>query len=267
MTVTSERMRGFVMAATLAAVVGLVPGGGPALAASRGADGGASTSTASGRVNNGLAESARSGPSCLVVDADDAATLRLQCGGELRIVRLASVHAPRPGTTLLGGEPYGTEGQELVRGWFVGKRVEVSAGTVRLGGEDVRLGLLRLGLVDWAGSATTAGEADLGSAEREARLASRGLWSYDAWRRHQATARVPLLVNGPPPRAVESIGVAAARFSRKSEVERRAAFDAAVAQLKTLSPVAAAKPAAEAGAPKAHRRTRGSRHSESAQPR
>ena len=101
MTRIAERKCGVMMAALLAAVVD-VAGGGPALAASR----------VAGSVPVALSASA---PSCLVVDADDAATLRVQCGGELRTVRLASVRAPRPGPTLLGGEPYGSDGRDLVR--------------------------------------------------------------------------------------------------------------------------------------------------------
>ena len=255
MTRIARRKSGFVVAAVLAAIVG-VAGAGPAVAASRVAGG-------------GPAQSPASGPGCLVVDADDAATLRLQCGGELRTLRLASVRAPRPGPTLLGGEPYGSDGRELVRGWFVGKRVEVGGGTAFLGGEDVRLGLLRLGVVEWSGAATPASAA-LRAAEREARLGSRGLWSIDAWRRHQATAREPLLVPGTPPLApAESIGTAAARFPRKDEAQRRAAFEAALAQLKTMPPVAAAAVARdpEPAAPKPHRRSRGSRRAESTQPR
>ena len=253
MTRIARRKCGFMMAAAVAAMVG-VAGGGPALAASR--------------AGVGALPSSGSGPSCLVVDADDAATLRLRCGGELRTLRLAAVHAPRPGPTLLGGEPYGSDGRDLVRGWFAGKRVEVSGGTAFLGGEDVRIGLLRLGLVEWSGGAATSASAPLRAAEREARLGSRGLWSIDAWRRHQATAREPLLVPGTPPLApAESIGTAAARFPRKDEAQRRAAFEAAVAQLKTMPPVAAAAPASEPAAPKPHRRSRGSRRAESAQPR
>jgi len=254
MTRIARRKCGFTTAALLGAIVG-VAGGGPALAASRVAGSGAVPSPASG-------------PSCLVVDADDAATLRLQCGGELRMLHLASVRAPRPGPTLLGGEPYGSDGRDLVRGWFAGKRVEVGGGTAFLGGEDVRLGLLRLGLVEWSGGTATSASAALRAAEREARLGSRGMWSIDAWRRHQATAREPLLVPGTPPVApAESIGIAAARYPRKSEAQRRAAFEASLAQLKTMPPVAAAATAQEPTAPKPHRRSRGSRRAESAQPR
>lgn len=257
---------GFMIGAALAAVV--LAGAGPALAASGVGNGGAALAT-SGAAAGGRPALAANERGCLVVDADDAATLRLQCGGELRTLRLASVRAPRPGPTLLGGEPYGSDGRELVRGWFVGKRVEVGGGTARLGGEDLRRGLLALGLVEWTGSATSAADAPLRAAEREARLGSRGLWSIDAWRRHQATASEPLLVPGTPALApAESIGAAAARFPRKSEAERRAAFDAAVANLKTMPPVAAAAaPPQETAAPKAHRRSRGSRRAESAQPR
>jgi endonuclease YncB( thermonuclease family) len=169
---------------------------------------------------------------CVVIGVDDAATWRLQCGGEVRTLQLASVRAPRPGTPLQGGEPYGTQGRDLVRGWFVGRRVEMGGGTVRLGGEDVRHGLLFLGLVEWTGTATTAGDAALQSAAREARLGSRGLWSHAAWRRHQASVREPLLVPGVPPLpAQESIGARAARFQRKSAAERRAAFEAAIGQI------------------------------------
>ena len=252
MTRIARRKCGFMTLALLAAMVG-VAGGGPALAASRGA--------------GAPVPSSASGPSCLVVDADDAATLRLQCGGELRMLHLASVRAPRPGPTLLGGQPYGSDGRDLVRGWFGGKRVEVGGGTAFLGGEDVRLGLLRLGLVEWSGAATSTSAA-LRAAEREARLGSRGLWSIDAWRRHQATARQPLLVPGTPPLApAESIGAAAARFPRQSEAARRAAFEASLAQLETMPPVAAAAPAPEPAAPKAHRRPSRSRRAGSAQPR
>ncbi len=172
------------------------------------------------------------GRSCVVIGADDAATLRLQCGGEVRTLQLASVRAPRPGTALQGGEPHGTRGRDLVRGWFVGRRVEVGGGTVRLGGEDVRLGLLSLGLVEWTGTARMVGDAALQAAERAARLGNRGLWSHDAWRRHQASAREPLLIPGVPPLPVEeSIGAVAARFQRKSAAERRAAFEAAIGQI------------------------------------
>jgi endonuclease YncB( thermonuclease family) len=170
--------------------------------------------------------------SCVVIGVDDAATWRLQCGGEMRTLQLASVRAPRPGTPLQKGEPYGTQGRDLVRGWFVGRRVGVGGGTARLGGEDLRLGLLSLGIVEWTGTATTVGDAALQSAARQARLGSRGLWSHDAWRRHQASAREPLLVPGVPPLpAQESIGAVAARFQRKSAAERRAAFEAAIGQI------------------------------------
>lgn len=168
---------------------------------------------------------------CVVIGVDDAATLRLQCGGEVRTLRLASVRAPRPGTPLQGGEPYGTQGRDLVRGWFVGRRVEVGGGTVRLGGEDVRHGLLFLGIVEWTGTATAVGDTALRAAAREARLGSRGLWSHAAWRRHQASVREPLLVPGVPLPAQESIGARAARFQRKSAAERRAAFEAAIGQI------------------------------------
>ena len=180
----------------------------------------------------GVAPAAASGQRCQVVGADDAATLRLRCGVEPRLLRLAAVRAPRPGTPLEGGEPYGTQGRDLVRGWFVGRLVEVGGGTARLGGEDVRRGLLALGLVEWTGGATVEGDAALRAAEREARLAARGLWSYAAWRRHQSSVRQPLLIPGiPPPPAEESLGAAAARLSSRSAAERRAAFEAAVAQL------------------------------------
>src|SRR6185503_6118357 len=118
-----------------------------------------------------------------------AATLRLKCGGVPRTLRLAGVRSPQPGTALHGGEPYGSRGRDLARGWFVGRRVEVRGGTARLGGEDLRRGLLALGVVEWTGSATTAADAPLRAAEREARLASRGLWSYEAWRAHQSSMR------------------------------------------------------------------------------
>ena len=170
--------------------------------------------------------------SCLVIGADDAATLRLQCDGELRTLRLASVRAPRPGTPLEGGEPYGTQGRDLVRGWFVGRRVDVGGGTAKLGGEDLRHGLLALGLVEWKGTEAAGVDGKLRSAQREARLGARGLWSYDGWRRYQSSVREPLLIPGVPPAAPEeSLGVRAARLSRKSAAERRAAFDAAIAQL------------------------------------
>jgi hypothetical protein len=42
----------------------------------------------------------------------------------LRTLRLAGVRAPQPGTALHGGEPYGSRGRDLARGWFVGRRVE-----------------------------------------------------------------------------------------------------------------------------------------------
>lgn len=189
--------------------------------------------------------------SCLVVGADDAATLRLQCGGELRALRLASVRAPRPGTPLEGGEPYGTQGRDLVRGWFVGRRVEVAGGTAKLGGEDVRRGLLALGLVEWKGAEIADADGKLRSAQREARLAARGLWSYDGWRRHQSSVREPLLIPGVPPQArEESLGIRAARLARKSAAERRAAFDAAIAQLEAQR---RAEPAPSASQPRARK--------------
>ena len=170
--------------------------------------------------------------SCLVVGADDAATLRLQCSSELRTLRLAAVRAPRPGTPLEGGEPYGTQGRDLVRGWFVGRRVEVAGSTAKLGGEDLRRGLLALGLVEWKGAEAADVDGKLRSAQREARLAARGLWSYDGWRHHQSSVREPLLIPGAlPVMPEESLGVRAARLARKSVAERRAAFDAAIAQL------------------------------------
>src|ERR1044072_1746665 len=134
------------------------------------------------------------GPSCVVVGVEDAATLQLQCGGEQRTLRLASIRAPRPGNALGGGEPYGTQGRELVRGWFVGRRGEGGGGRARLGGGGVRRGLLALGLVEGPGSGVTAVDALLRAAEREARLASRGLWSYNAWRQHQSTVRETLQI-------------------------------------------------------------------------
>ncbi len=141
---------------------------------------------------------------------------------------------------------YGTQGRDLVRGWFVGRRVEVSGGTAKLGGEDVRCGLLALGLVEWKGAEVADVDGKLRSAQREARLAARGLWSYDGWRRHQSSVREPLLIPGVPPQAPqESLGVRAARLSRKSAAERRAAFDAAIAQLEAqrrAEPAPAASP-------------------------
>ncbi len=189
--------------------------------------------------------------SCLVVGADDAATLRLQCGAELRTLRLASLRAPRPGTPLEGGEPYGTQGRDLVRGWFVGRRVDVAGGTARLGGEDVRRGLLSLGLVEWKGTEAADFDGKLRSAQREARFAARGLWSYDGWRRHQSSVREPLLIPGVPPGArEESLGARAARLSRKSAAERRAAFDAAIAQLEAQRHTEPAPSASPSRAPK-----------------
>ena len=200
---------------------------------------------------------AAGGPSCLVVGVDDAATLRLQCGGAPRTLRLASVRAPRPGTALTGGEPYGTQGRDLARGWFVGKSLEVGGGTARLGSEDLRHGLLALGLVEWTGGTATAADAALRAAEREARLAARGLWSAVAWRRHQASVTEPLLVPGLPPLPpAESIGTLAARFPRKDAAQRRAAFAAAVAQLEAqkvsqaASPPTVAKPSGPASRPR-----------------
>jgi endonuclease YncB( thermonuclease family) len=208
---------------------------------------------------------AAGGPTCVVVGVEDAATLQLQCGGEPRTLRLASVRAPQPGNALGGGEPYGTQGRDLVRGWFVGRRVEVGGGTARLGGEDVRHGLLSLGLVEWTGSESTPADAPLRAAERDARLASRGLWSYDAWRRHQSTVREPLLVPGVPPLpASESLGAVAARYSRKSAAERRAAFDAAVSHLEALPAVTPAPAPAPA---KGDRQAPRARRPRSSQPR
>jgi endonuclease YncB( thermonuclease family) len=183
--------------------------------------------------------------SCLVTGADDAATLRLQCQGVTRTLRLASVRAPRPGTPLEGGEPYGTDGRDLVRGWFVGRQVELAGGTVRLGGEDVRRGLLALGLVEWtAPPAVDGSDRALRAAEREARLGARGLWSYDGWRRHQSSVREPLLIPGIPPLAREEpLAARAARLSRQSAAERRAAFAAAIAQLEAQRPAEPPTPA------------------------
>ncbi|HXT51497.1 MAG TPA: hypothetical protein VN811_10675 [Thermoanaerobaculia bacterium] len=207
---------------------------------------------------------AASGPSCLVVGVEDAATLQLQCGSGPRTLRLASVRAPRPGNALTGGEPYGTQGRDLARGWFVGRSVEVSGGTARLGGEDLRHGLLSLGLVEWSGSAATPADAPLRAAAREARLASRGLWSHDAWRRHQSTVREPLLLPGVPIGAPEPLGAIAARYARKTPAERRAAFDAAVSRLAALP---AATPAPDAGAAKPEPRPHRARRPRSSQPR
>ena len=203
--------------------------------------------------------------SCVVVGVEDAATLQLRCGEGLRTLRFAAVRAPRPGNAMTGGEPYGTQGRDLMRGWFVGRQVEVSGATARLGGEDLRRGMLSLGLVEWTGSETTSADAPLRTAERAARLASRGLWSYDAWRRHQSTVREPLLVPGVPPvPASQSLGAVAARYSRKTAAERRAAFDAAVSRLATLPAVT---PAPSPSPEKAERRTPRARRPRNSQPR
>jgi hypothetical protein len=113
----------------------------------------------------------------------------------------------------------------------------------------LRPGLLALGLVEWTGDASAAGDATLRAAERQARLASRGLWSYEGWRRHQSSVREPLLIPGVPSLPPEEpLGAVAARLTRKSAAERRAAFDAAMAQLQAAQ--RAAKPPAPAPRPR-----------------
>jgi endonuclease YncB( thermonuclease family) len=179
---------------------------------------------------------------CIVVGADDAATFHLACGSGPRTLKLASVRAPRPGTLPEGGEPYGTQARDLVRAWFTGRRVEVDGRTARVGGDDLRRGLLFLGLVEWAGADATPGAAALRRAEREARLASRGLWSLEAWRVHQASARQPLLLPGAPPTVPrEPLGSVAARLERPSAAQRLAAFEAALAQLEAQRTAAPGK--------------------------
>jgi endonuclease YncB( thermonuclease family) len=182
-------------------------------------------------VGTAAAAVAQRSPTCVVVAVDDAATWRLACSGGPHTLRFAGVRAPRPGAALERGEPYGSQARDLVRGWFVGRAVEVGGGTAWLQGEDLRRGLLALGLVELA--APAAGfDAALRAAEREARLGGRGLWSYESWRRHQASVREPLAVPAAPPLpAPEPLGAIAARLSRRSAAERRAAFDAAVSEI------------------------------------
>ena len=173
----------------------------------------------------------RSPAACVVVAVDDAATWRLGCSGGPHTLRFAGVRAPRPGAALERGEPYGSQARDLVRGWFVGRAVEVGGGTAWLQGEDLRRGLLALGLVELAAPAEGL-DATFRAAEREARLGGRGLWSYENWRRHQASVREPLAVPAPPPLpAPEPLGAIAARLSRRSAAERRTAFDAAVSEI------------------------------------
>jgi hypothetical protein len=173
----------------------------------------------------------------VVLDADDAATWRLSCGGAARILRLAAVRAPRPGLRLEGGETYGTRARDLVRGWFVGRRVDVEGGTVWVAGEDVRVGLLALGLVESAAPPGVEGER-LRRAEREGRNARRGMWSFAAWRAHESSAGDPLPLPSPT-LSSEPLGSVAARLSRRTPEERRAAIAAALAELAALPPAKA----------------------------
>jgi endonuclease YncB( thermonuclease family) len=190
----------------------------------------------------------REAPQCVVIGADDAATWRLTCGGAARTLRLAAVRAPRPGTRLEGGETYGTRARDLVRGWFVGRRVEVDGGTAWLAGEDVRVGLLALGLVECTASPGAEGEG-CRRAEREGRNARRGMWSFAAWRAHESSAGDPLTLRSPTLPAPEPLGSVAARLSRRTPEQRRAAIDAAMAELAALPPVEEEKKPSRSGSP------------------
>jgi endonuclease YncB( thermonuclease family) len=169
---------------------------------------------------------------CRVVAVNDTIALRLTCAGGVRDVRLATVRAPRPGTPQLGGEPFAAESRELASGLLTGRDVMVAGGVVRHGGMDVRLELLVLGLVQLADpGGIRQGREELLAAEREARARHRGLWSLAAWRRHLASARQPTSLATPAPRAEEPLAARAARLSRLPWEERKAAFDAALAEL------------------------------------
>jgi endonuclease YncB( thermonuclease family) len=173
---------------------------------------------------------------CVVVDVIDAATLRLACAGRERTVRLPAVRAPRPGAPQQGGEPFSGESLALAAGLLRAQPVVAVAGVVLYEGEDLRRQLLALGLVQLADIPSFHGAgAELRAAEREARAARRGLWSLAAWRRHQALATRPTELIAPTPRVEEPLAARAARMTRLSWEQRKAAFDAAMAELERVS--------------------------------
>jgi endonuclease YncB( thermonuclease family) len=170
---------------------------------------------------------------CRVSAVLDTVTLRLDCGAGERVVALAGLRAPRPGPPQQGGEPYADESRALASQRLLGNRVDLAGREVRVDGVDVRRELLARGLAQ-LGDAAAAGEsfAALLAAEREARGRRLGLWSLQAWRRHQDSATVATIVPPrPPPAAPEPLAARAARLSTESWERRKAAFDAALVAL------------------------------------
>ncbi len=204
--------------------------------------------------------------SCDVIAVEGVVTLRLVCPSGVRDVKLAAVRAPLPGPPQRGGEPFSRESRELARRALAASRVELQGQTVFLSGDDVRRKLLAAGLALLAPEATGAVDPPLRAAEREARGAGRGVWSHAAWQRLQAAATEIDLPAPLPMATPEPLGARAAALARGDWAERKAAFEAAVAQLsapvredtpapalETGSQAAAAKPT---GAPAADRQKR-----------
>ena len=177
---------------------------------------------------------------CVVVEVRDATDLVLRCAGGRLEVRLPGVVAPRPGPPLLGGEPYGDASVEEARRWLGGLRLVRDGRTLRAGGSDVRHELLARGLVQLARGAAATLPAELAAAERSARQRQLGVWSHEAWRRHQSDLTLALDLPAPPP--PPPLGAVAERLARHSREERRAAFDAALAALEARPPDAALAP-------------------------
>ena len=180
---------------------------------------------------------------CRITAVVDAATLRLACAGGDRMVRLDGVRAPRPGLPQEGGEPYGSDSRELARRELTGRSVVVAAAGglkwLAVDGVDLRGPLLASGMIQTTAAGRRRLAAALLAAERSARAGQRGLWSYEAWRRHREAARSPFALVQPPPKAPESAAGRAARAGDKPWQERKAAFEAALAELERAQEEAA----------------------------
>ncbi len=216
-----------------------------------------------------LAAAAARAEPCLVSGVEDAVTLRLDCPPGERWLRLESVRAPRSGPPRRGaadggGEPYAEESRERVRQWLLGRRVEATAETAWLGAFDVRVTLLASGLAllaDPRAARLDPRLAPLAAAERQARASGHGVWSYAVWRRLQGQATAAVVV--PPPPALPpplSLGALAARLPAQSFEERRAAFAAALAQLRPVETAPGGEPSPAAAKPEGRaRRARAAR--------
>jgi endonuclease YncB( thermonuclease family) len=197
------------------------------------------------------ADGTRPSRQCGIVAVRDAATLTLRCDGRDRLVRLPGLRAPRLPSLASDphGEPFAARSRELAEAWLRGSEVELRDGLVLLDGSDLRRDLLARGLAQLEtappaiASATAPGGDPLRAAEREARAQRRGIWSHDAWlaRRSAATDPVPL-PSPPPPPSRPALAALAVRPGQPSWEERKAAFEAAVAELERRSDGARSAP-------------------------